>query len=269
MNFDWQFFIQGASLYFITILVCVLLLPFEKFFPRLPANKQSFGRLVAILVVSLTSLLATFLYLIYGQDQIIRFLLSFQIANISLAPVPDWSLAVGSILIIDFLNYSFHWLSHKITVLWRLHSIHHSDEHLNAFSGLLHHPLETLASALFTILFAALLGLPVLIIILYGFALAFHAALSHANVRIPEKLDSIFRLIFVTPDMHRTHHSIDMREGNSNYGGIFSFWDRLFRTYTAHPASGESKLKMGLPKSEKPKSFSGIDLLIHPFKRRN
>ena len=96
-----------------------------------------------------------------------------------------------------------------------------------------------------------------------------HGVLSHADIRIPASIDRVLRLVLVTPDSHRTHHSIDMREGNSNFGIVLTVWDRLFGTYVDQPKTGVSELMMGLPPSESPKGFTVSALFLHPFQRRN
>lgn len=139
---------------------------------------------------------------------------------------------------------------------------------MTAVSALLQHPLGALISAFIHLFFAVLLGLPLLVFILYGFTAVIHGVLSHADVRIPSSIEKVLRWVIVTPDWHRTHHSIDMREGNSNFGIMFTFWDRLFGTYVEQPKSGVSELVMGLPSSESPRGFTVSALFLHPFKSR-
>ena len=132
-------------------------------------------------------------------------------------------------------------------------------------SGLLHHPLETLLSAVFLLFFTVVLGIPVLVFVIYGACIGVHSAITHADVALPRRFDWALRWLIVTPDVHRTHHSIQQREGNSNFGQVFTIWDRLFGTYVDRPAAAEAMLIMGLPDSEKPRAFSVAGLLLHPF----
>jgi sterol desaturase/sphingolipid hydroxylase (fatty acid hydroxylase superfamily) len=91
---------------------------------------------------------------------------------------------------------------------------------------------------------------------------------AHADIALPRRLDRWLRWIIVTPDLHRTHHSCDMREGNSNFGQVFTIWDRLFGTYLDRPALPESQLRMGLPEASRPTRFGSVTLLAYPFQRR-
>jgi sterol desaturase/sphingolipid hydroxylase (fatty acid hydroxylase superfamily) len=151
---------------------------------------------------------------------------------------------------------------------WRIHSVHHSDENVTAVSSLLQHPLGVLLSGGIHLFFAVLLGLPLLVFIIYGFFAVVHGVFTHADIRLPGRLDEMLRKIIVTPDLHRTHHSIDMQEGNSNFGVVFTFWDRLFGTYVKQPKTGVPDLVMGLPSSESPRRFTPAGLFLHPFRRR-
>ncbi len=201
------------------------------------------------------------------QDPLMRATLPYQFVSIAKLPIPDWLLFVVSFLILDFLNYAIHRLAHVFEPLWRLHAIHHADEEVTALTGILHHPLETLVAGILLFMIVMLLGIPVLVYLLFGFAAAIHSGLSHANIALPAWLDSALRILIVTPDMHRTHHSVAMREGNSNFGALFTIWDRLFGTYVAHPKRGESNLLMGLPASQRPRRFAIADLLLYPVMR--
>jgi sterol desaturase/sphingolipid hydroxylase (fatty acid hydroxylase superfamily) len=173
-----------------------------------------------------------------------------------------------SFLLIDLLTYASHRISHSASVLWRFHKIHHADEHVTAISAFLHHPLENIINFVIMLLICVIVGIPILALVIYGFVASAHNAFSHANISLPKWLDDLLRMIFVTPDVHRTHHSVLQAEGNSNFGQIFSIWDRLLGTYLAKPSVPETALVMGLPPSEKPDYFAVLSLLAVPFKAR-
>lgn len=252
----------------ISILMIMLFASIEYFFPRFE-NHSKKPRVLAILAIGIFSYAAVWLFKSSIYLNVISFFLNFQIYSISKADIPVFAVYILSILLIDFLVFTFHFLSHKITLLWRLHSIHHADEHVDAKTGVLHHPLETLSSMLFVLFFSVVLGIPLVALIIYSGIATLHNFFAHANIALPGVLDRILRLFIITPDMHRTHHSIESKEGNSNFGQLFSVWDRLFGTYVSSPASGEAHLVMGLDNEEKPKEFSLKGLLIHPFIRFN
>lgn len=159
---------------------------------------------------------------------------------------PFWLAAVTTVLFRSLAGYFLHRLQHKLRTLWRIHRVHHCDTHLDVSTSLRNHPLEIV------VLFGAMVPLA----IAAGFdpwALAAYElvenmtnAFAHANLRLPEKIDRPLRLVFVTPNMHCLHHSAWQPETDSNYGQVFSFWDRLFGTYSAAPRAGYDAMKIGL-----------------------
>jgi sterol desaturase/sphingolipid hydroxylase (fatty acid hydroxylase superfamily) len=137
-----------------------------------------------------------------------------------------------TILARTFAQYAFHLLSHKVPLLWRLHRVHHCDEHLDATSTLRNHPLELIASGVFVGAAVATLGLSPAVLIAYESIEALLNLLAHANIRLAQPAERLARaLFFITPAVHRIHHSARQEETDSNYGAVFSFWDQLFGTY--------------------------------------
>jgi sterol desaturase/sphingolipid hydroxylase (fatty acid hydroxylase superfamily) len=149
-------------------------------------------------------------------------------------------------IILDFAVWLEHVMSHKWQWLWRIHRVHHSDTGFDVTTALRFHPLEILVSMVWKGAVVALLGAPVLTVLVFEIVLNGSAMFSHANVKLPLGVDRFIRLAIVTPDMHRIHHSQDIDETNSNYGFNLSIWDRLFGTYTAEPQTGMNRLKIGL-----------------------
>ncbi len=141
----------------------------------------------------------------------------------------------------SFAQYAFHVLSHKVPLLWRLHRVHHCDEHLDATSTLRNHPLELIASAIFISAIVAMLGLSPAVLIAYESIEALLNLLAHANIRLPPTTERVARaLFFITPAVHRIHHSARQEETDCNYGAVFSFWDRLLGTYRDKAAESEA-----------------------------
>jgi len=160
--------------------------------------------------------------------------------------LPAWLLVVVSFLLIDLLAYLSHALFHGAPWLWRLHRAHHSDAVVDASTGVRHHPIETLANAAFQLMVFAILGVPMLVILAYGLIATLWQFVTHAEVRLPEPIDRALRLVVVTPGMHRVHHSVQMDEGNSNFGMVLSIWDRLFGTYRRRPAAERAVMMLGV-----------------------
>jgi sterol desaturase/sphingolipid hydroxylase (fatty acid hydroxylase superfamily) len=179
---------------------------------------------------------------------------------------PLWQGIVAFILL-DFAVWAEHVASHKIPLFWRIHRVHHSDQGIDATTALRFHPLEILLSMLWKGAIVALLGVPPLAVLIFETVLNGAAMFNHANFRLPCKIDRWLRLIIVTPDMHRTHHSTDRRETDSNYGFNLSLWDRLFSTYVAAPARGETGIEIGLDdyRGTEPTRLGWLFLL--PFRR--
>jgi len=153
---------------------------------------------------------------------------------------PAWFALIATLVVKSLGQYSFHRLSHGVGWLWRLHRVHHSDVHLDISSALRTHPLELIASILFMIPLVVIGGLSPIVLAAYETAELFANVLTHTNVRIPDPLERLARTLLLTPSLHRLHHSALRIETDSNYGNVFSFWDRLFRTYRGEAVESRS-----------------------------
>ena len=143
---------------------------------------------------------------------------------------PLWLEVLLAMILMDLLIYWQHVASHHFPMLWRLHKIHHADRDIDTTTGIRFHPVEIVLSMLYKMLCVVLLGPSVIAVLLFEVWLNMAALFNHANVRLPLSLDKKLRLILVTPDMHRVHHSVRVPETNSNYGFSLSCWDRWFGT---------------------------------------
>lgn len=183
----------------------------------------------------------------------------------NVAPVPVLVAGALSLLLLDLLIYGQHRLFHKVPLLWRLHRMHHTDIDLDVTSGLRFHPLEILLSLIIKVIAVVILGAPALAVLVFEIVLNATSMFNHANLALPQRLDSVLRRIVVTPDMHRVHHSIDSSETNSNFGFNLPWWDRLFGTYVEQPAAGHAAMTLGLPIFRGIKSVGLWNLLVQPF----
>jgi sterol desaturase/sphingolipid hydroxylase (fatty acid hydroxylase superfamily) len=168
-----------------------------------------------------------------------------------------WSGIIAGVLgylLLDVIIWGQHVLSHKVSLFWRFHRMHHSDVDIDVTTALRFHPVEILASMALKIAAVVLLGVPPLAAFIFEVVLNGMAMFNHANVRIPARIERVMRWFVVTPDMHRVHHSILRRETDSNYGFSLSWWDRIFSTYVAQPQDGHTGMTIGLPEyqSDKP-----------------
>lgn len=160
--------------------------------------------------------------------------------------VPWWIVATATVLGRSFAGYVFHFVMHKTPLLWRIHRVHHFDTHLDVSTALRSHPLEVLLLVAVTTFAAAALGMDPVVLAAYELVEACVHLATHANLRLPEWLDRPLRLLFVTPNMHCLHHSAWHRETDSNYGTVFSIWDRIFGTYSVSPKGGYDAMLIGL-----------------------
>ncbi len=184
------------------------------------------------------------------------------INNISL---PYWMETAIGVIALDFTIYLQHTLHHALPTLWRLHMVHHADLDYDMTTGLRFHPIEIIVSMGIKLLAVAAIGPPALAVLIFEVALNATSMFNHGNVRIPEKLDRILRLFIVTPDVHRVHHSVIIRETNSNYGFNLPWWDRLFGTYKAQPERGHDGITIGLSQFRDPGRLTLPRLLVLPF----
>jgi len=166
---------------------------------------------------------------------------------------PLWIEMLLAVLILDLVIWAQHLLTHKIPLFWRFHRVHHADRDMDVTTGLRFHPVEILASMGLKVGIVYLLGPQALAVLLFEVLLNGTALFNHANLRLPLWLDGIIRLVLVTPDMHRVHHSVIRAEHDSNFGFALSIWDRIFGTYRAQPAGGHDGMQVGLEwQDEKP-----------------
>lgn len=178
---------------------------------------------------------------------------------------PFWLLALASIAILDFFAYAAHRLMHVIPWLWRVHRVHHADLLVDVTTSYRQHPLEGFWRFLFTIIPAWALGVPPEIIALYKLTSAVFAIIEHINVELWAPLDNAISRLFVTPNMHKIHHSSDEPETNSNYGNIISIYDRLLGTFK--PQRKLSAIDYGLDGFADPETQRLSGLLSLPFRR--
>lgn len=181
-----------------------------------------------------------------------------------LPEMPLWLYVVLGVLFLDFFGaYLAHYTEHKTPKLWMVHLVHHTDHKVDTTTANRHHPLESVIRFIFTLLGVFLVGTPIGIIMLYQSMSLIFTQLTHANIKMPKKLDKILSYIIVSPDMHKVHHHNLLPYTDSNYGNIFSIWDRLLGTYME---LDREKIVYGVdtfPDEEKNSSLK--ELLKQPF----
>ncbi len=179
--------------------------------------------------------------------------------------LPVWAAAVVSFLLLDYSNYLWHILLHKLPFLWRFHLVHHTDLDLDITTAFRFHFGEMIGSVVFRGLAVLLIGVSPIMVILYEIVFEAATQFHHSNTKLPFALEKTLSKIIVTPRMHGIHHSMVKTETDSNYSVIFSFWDRMHRTIVLNVHQNE--IVTGVPSYADEKELTIGMLLKLPFKK--
>lgn len=178
-----------------------------------------------------------------------------------------WLGFVVSMIVLDLVIYFQHRAFHRVPVFWRLHRVHHTDLDIDVTTGNRFHPVEIMISLGIKMVAVLLLGPPPVAVVIFEIVLNACSMFNHSNVRIPLDADRWLRLLLVTPDMHRVHHSVIPQETDSNFGFNVPWWDRLFATYKPQPSQGHERMTIGLREYRHLDRLGLWRLLILPFER--
>lgn len=163
---------------------------------------------------------------------------------LSMVAWPIWIKLIVGLMLMDFLGaWLAHWVQHHVKWMWRFHAVHHTDQHIDATSANRHHPGESVIRFIFTIGATIIVGAPLWLVFLYQSMSIVLSQFNHANIVFPLWFDKLFVSVFCSPNMHHVHHHYRMPYSDTNYGNIFSIWDRIFQTYAR---VDNSKLVYGL-----------------------
>lgn len=171
-----------------------------------------------------------------------------------------WLAVPAGVIGMDLVAYFWHRTNHRVAILWRFHQIHHSDPDYTVTTALRFHPGELLLALPVRLLMIALFGLPVVAVIVFEVIFAFSNFFEHGNINLSNRVERALGTVMVTPALHRRHHSRESRLLDSNYGTIFSFWDRLFGSYGA--SRSKVQIETGLPGLEEP--LTTLEILALP-----
>lgn len=180
--------------------------------------------------------------------------------------MPLWLYVVVGILLMDLIGaYLPHFVEHKVKPLWMVHLVHHSDHKVDTTTANRHHPLESVIRFTFTLMGVFIIGTPIAIVMLYQSMSLVATQFSHANIKLPKKVDTMISYVLVSPDMHKVHHHYVLPYTDSNYGNIFSIWDRLFGTFMKYD---RDKLVYGVDVfPDEAKNSNIVELLKQPFQK--
>lgn len=174
-----------------------------------------------------------------------------------------WAQALLGWALLDLTGYLTHRLMHRWRPLWRIHAIHHSDADFDTATAFRFHPLEAFVSLGVKLAAIAVFGISPLGVAIEAVFNAVHNSFSHANARLPDRLGKVLRGFLITNDLHRLHHSIDVRESQRNFGIHFSLWDRLLGSFQEDPAMGQAAMLVGL--DDIPGDTGALALIALPF----
>jgi sterol desaturase/sphingolipid hydroxylase (fatty acid hydroxylase superfamily) len=182
-------------------------------------------------------------------------------------PLPPWFAVGAVVLALDLTFYVSHVAMHHVPAFWRFHSVHHADPAVDVTTTIRQHPGEGVIRYAFLIIAATALGASPQAFAVYRLWSVVNALFEHANIRVPHKLDALLATIITTPNMHKVHHSRAPEQSNTNYGNIFSIFDRAFETFT--PTHYGLDIAYGLNDVAHEREQTTTVLLLQPFSRRD
>ncbi len=182
-----------------------------------------------------------------------------------LLPLPPLAAGVLAVVALDLSFYAAHVSWHKLPSLWRFHAVHHSDPTVDVTTTIRQHPVEGLLRYAALGAMACAIGPSPAAFAVYRTASALNGLLEHSNVRAPLWLDRLLSLVTTWPHLHKVHHSRAPEQTDTNYGNLFSWWDRLFGTFT--PSHQGTKIRYGLDGFDQPALQTTAALLALPFRQ--
>ena len=180
-------------------------------------------------------------------------------------PLPWWATLIVGVILLDLAIYFQHVMFHAVPTLWRLHRVHHADMDFDLTTGIRFHPIEILLSTAIKCAAVAAIGAPPVAVLFFEVLLNATAMFNHANASLPAALERWVRLLVVTPDMHRVHHSVLYDESSSNFGFNLPWWDRIFGTYKARPWLGHDAMTVGVDAFRARRDLRLDQLLVQPL----
>ena len=243
---------------FICMVLFEVLFPFRKYVCRIHHySKNICFSFVNAVIVGLSGAAGNIWLFLWIEES--------QIGLLNMIQMPFWLMFFFASLIFDAWTYTWHRLNHEIPFLWRFHQVHHNDLEMDMSTAFRFHPGEIFINMILTGGIYIIFGITIELIVFYKFVFNFSVLFHHCNIALPNRLDRALQLFFVSPDMHRLHHSIRPQETNSNYSTVLTIWDRLFGTFCR---SDTNSIVFGLEYDRKPDEQTLKYLLLRPFKRR-
>ena len=188
-----------------------------------------------------------------------------KIGVLNVVQAPSWLKIFVTVAFMDFMLYVWHLLNHEVPLLWRFHRVHHSDLNMDVSTATRFHIGELTISAVIKIALIFFLGASPVGVLIFESLLVLCAQFHHSSLKVPRSFETLWWILFVPPSMHRIHHSVKIKERNTNYGTIFSIWDRFLGTLLA--GLDQTKIRIGVGAYQKPDKLNFHQLLVMPFTR--
>lgn len=246
----------GGLLFF---LILELALPY-----RSPTISKFRRWVINLLLVGFNNI---FIYLIFSASiaATLAYAQVHKTGVLTIMDMPYWLKVLITIIFLDFIQYAWHLLNHEMPMLWRFHRVHHCDLNMDVSTGTRFHIGELAISSVIRISLIFFLGADLLSLLIYESVAMIATQFHHSSLIVPRGFEALFWILFVPPSMHRIHHSVVIKERDSNYGVIFSLWDRMLGTLTT--ATDQEQIKIGVGAYPKQERLNIYHLLLMPFTR--
>jgi sterol desaturase/sphingolipid hydroxylase (fatty acid hydroxylase superfamily) len=260
MTGEWEI-IRGASFAggLLFFLILELLIPYR------PSSVSKAGRWLNNLGLALFNTILLNLVFASLTLETIAYVTERQQGILYLWPLPPWLKILATVVFLDFILYVWHLLNHEMPFFWRFHRVHHSDLNMDASTASRFHFGELAISAVIKIGLIFFLGADFVGVVLFESLVVLFSQFQHSSLKVPVWFERLYWLVFVPPSMHRIHHSVVIRERNTNYGTIFSLWDRALETLLSKV--DQAGIRIGLGAYQRPKELIFHRLLFMPFTR--
>ena len=255
---------MATTLGAIALLGLVLIL--EHFFPLRRETRSLLARLVVNIAVSILTFVAAIGLVQPAAQWALRWSTDKPFGLVHLFVLPRWVELIVSFLLMDLAFYYWHVANHRIPFLWRFHNVHHVDPELDVSTAFRFHFGEVALSSIFTVIQISLIGISAWAYAVYQIAFQLEVLFHHSNLRLPIRFERLLNRLVVTPRMHGIHHSQVQRENNSNFGTVFSWWDRLHRTLGLNIP--QSEILIGIPGYSLPEDNTVVNALVMPFRKQ-
>ncbi|NOQ93748.1 MAG: sterol desaturase family protein [Methylophaga sp.] len=258
---------EGIERLSLFIAVLVIMIAWELIAPRRQLHHSRWQRWTVNIGLSFLSTLIMRFVIAGSAIAVASYITEHNLGVLNVVELPTWLHFVLGVVLLDLAIYGQHRASHRWAWLWRLHKVHHTDLDFDVTTAVRFHPVEIMLSMCYKSLCILIIGVEPVVVLAFEIILSSCALFNHSNVKIPLAVDKGLRLILVTPDMHRVHHSTLQTETDSNYGFSISIWDRLFASYIDQPQQGHDKMTIGLSQYQHVTDVNMPQLLLMPFKR--